>query len=127
MKLDGTMPRCVAILGQDTEGLQDADSARAIVIRTRCRQKREQVIGGVLVRADNGQRLGKVAHFGFKASDDGRLGKRVGEIFKRDVGAKRRVVNDLYLVVNNCFPHWSRLEKLTLAMWSWSHSALSAP
>lgn len=71
MKFDGAVPGCVATLGQDTEGLQDADSARAIVIRTRCRQKREQVICGVLVRTDNGQRLGKVADLGFKARDDG--------------------------------------------------------
>jgi hypothetical protein len=34
----------------------------------------------------------------------------VGEIFKRDVGAEWGVVNDLYLVVNNCFPYWCILE-----------------
>ncbi len=71
MELDGAVPGCVATFGQDTEGLQDADSTRAIVIRTRRRQKREQVICGVLVCADNGQRLGKVANLGLKARDDG--------------------------------------------------------
>ena len=81
MKLDRAVLGRVATLSENSERLQDTDSAGAIVVRTRCRQEREQIVRRVLVCAKNGQRLGKVSDLRLKACDDGRLGKRVGKIF----------------------------------------------
>ena len=95
MKLDWAILGRVTAFSQDSECLQDADSAGAIVVRAWCRQEREQIVCRVLVRPKNGQRVGKVADLRFKARDNGRLRKGMGKIFERDMGAERGVVNDL--------------------------------
>jgi hypothetical protein len=48
------------------------------------------------VCTQNGQGQGKVADSGFEAGDNGRLGKRVGVVFERNVGVEWGIANNLY-------------------------------
>lgn len=95
MEFNRSIFGCVTTLGQDSECFKDADSAGAVVVRARCGKEREEVVCRVLVRAENRQRMRKVADLWFEARDDGGLGERVREVFERDVGAEWRVVDDL--------------------------------
>ncbi|KAJ0162989.1 hypothetical protein CTA2_3718 [Colletotrichum tanaceti] len=94
VELDGPVPGHVAAGGEHAEGLEDADGAGAVVVGARGRQQREQVVGRVLVGADDGQGLGEVADLGLEAGDDGRLRELVGEVLERDVGVQRRRGDD---------------------------------
>lgn len=47
------------------------------------------------MRAQNRHGQGEIADLGFEAGDNGRLGKGVGKIFERYMGAERGVVDDL--------------------------------
>lgn len=89
----------VSTRGQDPERLEDADRARPIIISSRCGQQREQVVGGVLVGADDGQGLRVVSDLGLEAGDDGGLGKRMREELEADVGVERRFCHDFGDVV----------------------------
>lgn len=70
MEFNWAIQGSVAALGQEAEGLQNANCARAVIIRTGSRQEREEIISRVLVRADNRQWGGSIADLGLEASND---------------------------------------------------------
>ena len=85
--------------GEDAESLKDADGTGAVVVSAGGGQKREQVVGRVLVGAQDGERVGEVAHPGLEACDNGRLREAVREELEADVGVEGRIGNHLGNVV----------------------------
>lgn len=88
MELDRSILGDEATLGQYAEGLQNAHSARAVVVSSWRRQQREDVVGRVLVRADDGDGRREVANLGLEASNDRRLREAMGEVFEGYVGVE---------------------------------------
>lgn len=97
VKLDRAVLGRVAARGENAESLQDADGAGAVVIRSGRREKGEEIVGRILMRAKDGQGLRSIADLWLKARDDGRLGERVSEVLEGDVGVERRILDDLRL------------------------------
>lgn len=98
-EFDGAVLGGEAALGEDAEGLKDADGTGAVVVGTGSGEKREQVVGRVLVGAQDGEGVGEVAHAGLEARDDGRLREAVREVLEADVGVEGRIGDDLGNVV----------------------------
>jgi hypothetical protein len=95
MELDRAVLGDVASLGKNTERLQDAYGARAVIVSAWSREKREAVVHRVLVSAEDGQGRGEVGDFGLKTCNDGWLRERMSKDFKRDVSMERRISDDL--------------------------------
>lgn len=71
VKLDRPILGGIPRLSQNPECLEDTDGAGAVIVRARCWQEREEIVGGVLVRAEDGQWRGEIADLGLEAGDDG--------------------------------------------------------
>lgn len=95
MKLDWSIQRHVSALSKDAERFENTDGARAVVICAGGRQKREQVVHGVLMRTEDSQWRGKVDNFGLETSNNRWLRKFVRENVERDVRVKRSGLDNL--------------------------------
>lgn len=60
----------VAILRQNAEGLEDTDSAGTVIVSARGGQQGKKIIGRILVRTNDGQRLGEAANFRLEACNN---------------------------------------------------------
>ena len=95
VELDRTITRDITAVSEDAEGFQDTGSAGAVIISTRRRQQREEIVHGILMGAEDSDRRRIVGDLGLESSNDGRLWECVWEHVKRNVSMEGSILDDL--------------------------------